>query len=488
MRLGWVTAAAGLLITSTLAASSLEEKHVLKSNGTLVYNTTPGKADTFTRMFSDGQFYGRLRTNNFYFRWNNEDPNHATQLIGAIGASVVYHSAEYADFDFGVGLYASQSFFDDVHDPIARIKPGKDVLSRFEYVNTGNKAMAVLGQGYLRYSGIPSTQITVGRQLVESFYTKSNDTKMIPNTFDAAVASSIAVPDTSFQVGYLAAQKLRDHTQAHSVLMYGDANSSSALMPQWSENDDSAMHRGLTYTALKAAGKPTGAPLIIADIHNRSVHDLKLDAAFFVVPELLSSAMMEANYRLALGNMTLTPGVRYIRQFDQGAGNVGGASYTGDATGYRDPDSLDAQMVAARLVARIGLYKYNLAMTYVLDEADLIAPWRGFPTSGYTRSMGIYNWRANTKSYRIEVQRNAAAAGLYTDLFVQASVLYTDGDDEKTGYHNQDELYYYIGFIQNLPKLPALQWRLRAGYAQFLKAEDNDFNFLDTRFEINYLF
>lgn len=478
-----------LAVSSLHSALAEPMKAALKTNGAVLYNATPGEADTFAMMFAEGRFYGRLRTNNFYFRWNNEDPDHSTQLLNAVGASMVYRSGVYAGFDFGAGLYASQAFFDDVHDPVARLKPGKDVLSRFEYVNTGNKAMAVLGQGYLRYGGIPQTQVTVGRQLIESFYTKSNDTKMIPNTFDALVVSNTSLPATALQVGYLAAQKLRDHTQAHAVLMYGDANSSSAVNPQWSENDDSAMHRGLTYTALKAAGKPTDAPLVIADIHNRSVEGLGIDAAFYAVPELLSSAMLEANYRFDLGrDVTVTPGMRYIRQFDLGAGGVGGASYTGDATGYRDPDSLDAQMVAARLVAKSGLYKFNLAMTYVLDEADLVAPWRGFPTSGYTRSMGVYNWRANTKSYRFEVQRNAAAKGVYTDLFVQASILYIDGDDEKTGYHNQDELYYYIGFVHNLSQLPALQWRLRAGYAQFLKAEDNDFNFLDTRFEINYLF
>ncbi|HHH73036.1 MAG TPA: hypothetical protein ENL04_04350 [Sulfuricurvum sp.] len=478
-----------LLAINTLSAASPPAKFAIKTNGILVLNDTPSRADSFSEIFENGVFYGRLRTNNFYFRWNNEDPNHATHLISALGASVIYRSAIYSDFEFGTALYASQAFFDDVNDPVDRLKSGKDALSRFEYVNTGNKAMAVLGQGYLCFHGIPSTQVIVGRQLVESFYTKSNDTKMIPNTFDGAVVSSTALPSTTLQIGYLSQQKLRDHTQAHAVLMYGDANSSSAINPQWSENDDSAMHRGLTYSALKAAGKPTDAPLVIADMHHRSVKNFKLDAAFFTVPKLLSSVMAEANYAFKLnGGVSLTPGVRYIRQFDQGAGSVGGASYTDDATGYHDPDSLDAQMVAARLVLRSELYKFNLAMTYVLDEADLIAPWRGFPTSGYTRSMGIYNWRANTKSYRFEVQRNANAQGLYTDLFIQASVLYTNADERKTGFHNLDELYYYIGFVQNLPQIPPLQWRLRAGYAQFLNNDDSKYNYLDMRFEANYLF
>ncbi|MEJ2468431.1 MAG: hypothetical protein P8Y51_05065, partial [Campylobacterales bacterium] len=299
--------------------------------------------------------------------------------------------------------------------------------------------------------------------------------------------------DTGIRLAYLAEQKLRDHTQAHSVLMYGDANSSSAQNPQWSENDDSAMHKGLTYTNLKAHGKPTDAPLIVGDLHNSSVKNLKLDASFYAVPELLSEVMAEANYKIALGGFSLTPGVRYIKQFDNGAGKVGGASYSGKAaanyTGsdanrdaYKDPDSLDSQMIAARLVGAFGKYKINLGYTQVFDEADLVTPWRGFPTAGYTRSMARYNWMANTKSYRIELQRAANKTGIYSDLFIQASILHTDADESK-GYY--DENYYYVGFVHNLPALVDLQWRLRLGYTD---TEKDDADSLDGRFEINYLF
>ncbi|HHH72616.1 MAG TPA: hypothetical protein ENL04_02170, partial [Sulfuricurvum sp.] len=148
-----------LLAINTLSAASPPAKFAIKTNGILVLNDTPSRADSFSEIFENGVFYGRLRTNNFYFRWNNEDPNHATHLISALGASVIYRSAIYSDFEFGTALYASQAFFDDVNDPVDRLKSGKDALSRFEYVNTGNKAMAVLGQGYLCFHGIPSTQV-----------------------------------------------------------------------------------------------------------------------------------------------------------------------------------------------------------------------------------------------------------------------------------------------------------------------------------------
>jgi len=477
------------VLSSYSMAQSPKPIQGLRTNYQLIYNDVPSNAESFKEMFTEGKFYARLRSNTFYFRWDNEDKDHSINLITGLGASLIYKSAIFKDLDFTIGLYGSQAFFDDKKDPIAHLKPGKDLLSRFDYANTGRKSMGVVGQAYLRYAGLEKTKITLGRQLVETFYTKSNDSKMIPNTFDGLVVTTKILPKTTIKLSYLDKQKLRDHTETHSVLMYGDSNSTTSQKPQWNENDDAGMHRGLTYTALKAMGKPTDAPLIVADLHNRSVKNLKIDASFYTVPELISQAMAELNYTFIVGdNFTITPGLRYIRQFDNGAGEVGGASLTGNTTGYKDPNSLDAQMIAARLVAKVDDYKFNLGYSYILDEADLVTPWRAFPTAGYTRSMITYNWRANTKSYRFEVQKNANSKGIYEDLFIQASILYKDADDEKTGPFAKDKMFYYVGFVQNIPSIPSLQWRLRLGYSQFLDSEESDFNFLDGRFELNYLF
>ena len=40
--------------------------------------------------------------------------------------------------------------------------------------------------------------------------------------------------------------------------------------------------------------------------------------------------MFELNYKFDLGNgYKLSPGIRYIQQFDDGAGEIGGAALTG---------------------------------------------------------------------------------------------------------------------------------------------------------------
>ena len=479
---------ATLMFCSSVQLMAQEDspKSALLGNYQVVYNVKPAKADSFADMFKGGNFFGRLRSNTFFLNWEKESasPVKYNQVSSGLGGSLVYQSASYNDFDFRAGLYYSHGFFSVKDHKISNLKSGStEVLSRFDYSNTGTQDMAVLGQTYIEYTGLQESSIKIGRQLVESFYTASNDTKMIPNTFDAVVFETKLLPKTGVKIGYLAQQKLRGHTDAHSVLMYGDSNSSSSTNPSWDENDDSAMHKGLTYTALKAAGKPTDAPLIIVDLHNSSIDNLKIDAAYYKVPELLSEAMIEGNYKIAIDKeLSVTPGVRYIHQFDDGAGAVGGAAYDATTTGYKNPDSLESNMVAARLVTKYQNYSLNLGYSQVFDEADLITPWRGFPTAGYTRSMARYNWIANTKSYRAELTVNNNKSGVYKDVLMQFSVLHTDADEKKGQY---DENYYYAGFVQNLPMMPELQWRFRVGYQD---TEKDNADGEDIRFELNYLF
>lgn len=477
---------ASLLASSTLVADA-KPIATMKSNSQIKYLESPKASDSVSGMFKDGMFYGRLRSNTFYYWWEEESSSKDIHLISALGGSAIFKSSKYNGFDFGAGLYYSYGMFDKENIPLGNLKAGKDIISRFNVQNTDSTNMAVLGQAYLRYKPSNKSEVVLGRQIVESFYTKSNDTKMIPNTFDALVISSKEIASTYVKLGYLAKQKLRDHTQNHSVLMYGDANSTSLSKPNWSQNDDSAMHQGLTYSALKAAGKPTDSALIIGDIKNKSIKNLSLDTSFYVVPELLSQVMIEANYKIKIGDISVAPGIRYIKQADNGAGSVGGASLKADgATGYTDPTSLDAQMIAARVVTKFDKYKINLGYTNILDEADLVTPWRGFPTAGYTRSMARYNWSANTKSYRIELVRNTSSIGLYNDVYIQASVMFEDKDADKNSGADKDSFYYYIGFVQNVEFLDNAQWRYRFGYQDFV--ETSQVNNIDTRFELNYFF
>jgi len=470
------------IFSSLSYAQDTAKTNALKANGQLLYNKQK-IAQTLNELFGKGDLYGRLRSNTFYFAYKAEDSSHDTQLISGLGASFIFRSAIYKGFDINLGLYASQAFFNDNSDPIASIKPGKDTLSRYDYVNTGSKSMGLIGEANIGYI-YSKSKLTLGRQLVETFYTKSNDTKMIPNSFDGIVLNVQDIKATTLKLAYLQKQKLRDHTTSHSVLMYDDRD--TANFSNWNGNDDGAMHRGLTYSALKSYDKPTDAPLIIFDGQNHSIKNLQANFSSYLVPELLSQIMGEIEYKIDLKDFSITPAVRYIQQFDNGAGKVGGASlYQIGLSGYKNPNSLDSGMIAAKIATRVEDYKLTLAYTGILDKADLVTPWRGFPTAGYTRSMGMYNWRANVKSYRVELVKGANKSAVYTTPFIQTSILYMDGDKTKV---QTDSIFYYAGIVQNIPTMQALQYRLRLGWRDFIGDSSAVSDYLDSRFELNYLF
>jgi len=467
---------------STLLFAQEEPRSSLKSNGEIIYNLPQKKVNNFLEMFSEGHVYGRLRNNNFLFSKNKKD----TPIAG-FGATLIYKSADYLGFDFNAGLYTSYSFFDT--DDFATVNgvKGKDTFSRYNYDTKGESYMALLGQLNLGYR-LSKTKLIAGRQLLETFYTRSNDTKIIPNTFDGLVLQSEDVADSQIVLAYLLKQKLRDHTTSHSILMYGDEGGVNTPN-KWTENDDSAMHKGLTYANLTAQGKPTDAPLIVLDIQNRSIENLKINFSSYLVPELISQIMGELNYKIAFNGFSITPAIRYIQQFDNGAGSVGGASYKGNVNdtnplGYTNPTSLNSQMIAAKVVTTIDDYIINLAYTNILDQADLITPWRGFPTSGYTRSMGIYNWQANTKSYRLQVSKGGLTPGDYRDGISFLSVLYLDEDENKG---RTDSMYYFGAYVKNLQSHPEFQYRIRLGYRDYTKDALRN-NYFDSRIEFNYLF
>ena len=167
-----IVAVAFSLVAQSAISDELEIKQAIKANGQLVYNKTQKQVDSFSEMFQEGEFYGRLRNNNFYFAYDNPiDGTTTNQVISGLGVSAVYKSATFKGFDVNIGLYGSQAYFDENKiDEISHLKPGKDLVSRYDYANTGSKSLAVIGQANINYK-LSKTDFTFGRQLVETFYT-----------------------------------------------------------------------------------------------------------------------------------------------------------------------------------------------------------------------------------------------------------------------------------------------------------------------------
>ena len=471
-----------IALFSIANAQTNSPKQALKSNYEVLYQN-PQVADNIASMLQKGEVYGRIRSHTFRLEWERENTSQKDYVLSALGGSLIYQSAIFKNIDFRVGSYFTYADTTLSKGEISYLKAANSAFSRYDYTNKDKQYMAVLGQAYIRYSGVYETEIKLGRQLLETFYTKSNDISMIPNTYDALIIQNKSIPKTALSFSYVTQQKPRGQSEQSAPLVYGDGAYNTGVYPEWSANNDNAMHKGLTYTALRNASKPTDAPLMIAEVKNSSLENTKLSTSIYNVPELLSVAMVEGSYTFKMNDdFSLYPALRYIEQFDDGAGMVGGAAIDGLPNGYKDPNSLDTKMLMGKIGGKYKKLDFHLAYSEVFGEADFVAPWRGFLTSGYTFSLTRVNWMAEQKSYQLGLTLNQNKQALYKDLFVLFYATHTNANESKGHF---DEEYYYLGFIQNLPSLPELQWRIRIGY---LDTEKKDADTLDTRFELNYLF
>ncbi|MCF6200831.1 MAG: OprD family porin, partial [Hydrogenimonas sp.] len=199
----------------------------------------------------------------------------------------------------------------------------------------------------------------------------------------------------------------------------------------------------------------------------------------------------ERKERVDIKNLYITPGVRDIRQFDDGAGAIGGANIRENISGYKDPNSLDSALYAFRVDVGNGIYRVRLGYSYIADKGDIVAPWRGFPTGGFTRAMGQYNWYANSKSYMLRFDYDFKKSGVADGLKCMLRYVVEDFDDTKPGVQADADVVNF-DVIKRFERLKGLELRFRAalsyGEAQSAPLVKADPTYSDVRVEMNYLF
>jgi len=508
---------AALLAAAPITAGTLPDgKRSLKANRTYIYHLQPGEADTLAEIFTKGAWYGRLRLNSFRYDWAEEIPNRTKDnwSVG-LGGSITLKTAYFHGFGATIDAYTSQNPWHMDHDEIKFLKSGKDTLSRHDVYDKDRYCMNVIAQLYAEYR-LGRTSLRYGRQKFETLLTKSNDTKMIPNTFEGLTLTSRDLAKHSIKLAWFTKQKLRDHTTFHDPLTFGDRSfagltGEEKLIAAWGNNDDSAMHRGLSYDNYRKSGRDTNHDLQLAEVWSMAVPNLKAMLNYTAVPGVVSSATVEAHYSFNVGSWKIVPGGRYLRQFDNGGGDVGGAALlgllsphysptSGQKGGYTDPDSLDSWLVAARLdIEPDAPWKIRLGYSHVGDGADIVAPWRGFPTGGFTRVMGQYNWFANTDTWMVRGDFDFGKAGIVEGLTAIFRYGFEDFDESKKVYHTVKERWISLtpsdrkalelGAIWEISKLRGLEARMRLGFVEADERVDGcDPSYSEYRFEMNYLF
>lgn len=474
-----------LVITPVIYAQENTLKRELKGNATLKELIVPTEVETLGEMFFEGIFYGRLRFNSFVFDWDQEvEGKRKDHYTMGAGGSILYKSAYLHGFGVTAGLYTTQNPWHMSDEDVIYYKVGKGVLSRYDVATEGKYGLTSLAQAYLEYRN-ENTYVRLGRQIFESHMTKSNDIKMIPNTFEGITLHSKVIPKHTIKAALLTKQKLRDHTNFHHVFAYDDG---PGEYDRWRQNDDTAMHRGITLSKLEAAGIED--KILLLEFDNGKKEDVSWLVNYTAVPELFSSVTLDGSYNYVINDYNVVSAFRYMHQFDHGAGEIGGANLQTNTIAYSDLDSVEADLYGLRVDVSKDNWRIRTGVSKVSDNADIISPWRAFPTGGFGYTLLQYNWYANTTSYLLQGEYDFKDY----DLYVLMRYAIQDFDDKKPGVQADSHVLQF-DFTKRFRSIPNLYAKLRMvrvkGDTHTIAMDGThklDPSYKDIRFELNYLF
>ena len=460
-------------------------KRVLKSDSTLKELVIPLEVESFNKMLTEGIFYGRLRLNSFVFDWDTEVENKRKDHYSiGVGGSLVYKSAYFKNFGFTFAGYTSQNPWHMDDEYAKYYKVGKGVLSRYDVATKGKYGITSFAQAYLEYKN-KMLSVKIGRQIFESQMTKSNDIKMIPNTFEGLSLESKMISNYHFKAAYFTRQKLRDHTKFHHVFAYDDGEGEYA---KWRENDDTAMHKGITLSKLEALGIKD--KILLFELNSDKTEDMIYMINYTLVPKLFSSLTTDITYLYPSNEYELSASIRYMHQFDLGAGSIGGSNLKNNTIAYKNPDSVASDLYGVRIDIKKDNWSIRTGVSKVADKADIISPWRAFPTNGFGHSLLQYNWYSNTTSYLLQLDHDFDKYDLHT----QIRYAIQDFDDDKPGVQADSNVLQF-DFIKQFESIPNFYAKLRMVR---VKGDENIIaldgtkklnpSHKDIRFELNYLF
>lgn len=481
----------------------------------LVSSSSLFGADDLAGMFKEGKLDGRLRAQYFYTDWIKNDwgtkPDKDSKGL-AVGGSLIYKTGQLKGLSGGVGFYTTSSLEDAFVDERqgntsgnAKNTTGSDLFARGPGAATNyGDGYGVLAQAYLQYN-FAHSEAKLGRFLMTNPFITPNDTKMIPIAVEGASATIKEIANTTIFLDY--ADKIKERGMTYFGNMADTGDTPDAIKNYYRTHYTATIDAKNTATPAKYAltgtstsggstanyGYASGgdAPgVYMFGIKNKSLASLELQAWGMHWADIIDQAILEANYAIEAGPAVLSFGGRYMQQFDRGAGDIitpmsGSSVYsklgvtnTAPAGSYAldinkkgdNNDKVDTHLLALRTALLYGPAKFMLAYSATDKGGDIIAPWRGFPTDGYTRSMTQTDWGANTKAYKGQLDYDLGI--LTKGLSTIVSYAYYDRDPSKVPYQGTTDRYYGNGDTHqwnvdlkyDVPSIKGLELKARGMY------------------------
>ncbi len=404
-------------------------------------------ADDLAGAFKDGKASGQIRA--FYinraYDFQGGATNDFTRDGLALGGKLAYETAPLYGISVGAAFYTTNKLDDE------SATASKNDKTLFD----GNDdSFSMLGQAYIQ-GKFGNTVVKVGRQQLDTPLAGSDDARMIPNLFEAAVVINSDIKDATLIGAHVTKVAYGSFANA-----YGGGE--LALISGYGNRTDykNGYFQNMGKAALGDTAQNSG--VTAAAVIYKGVPGLTLQVWDYYAHEILNAVYAQADYSwkcLLNPAATMTGSVQYIKESDMhDTLNLSSASYYG-----------------VQLAMKAG--NFNAAAAYSATGTDsgssfngsVLSPWGGMPA--FTQGMVTrHQFFADTTAYKLSAGYNLKSA-LGQDITASAyyASFSVDSDNGYTKKVTTNEPGFDI--IYNNAGIKNLQLRLRGNFPQDFRKE-----------------
>ena len=419
------------------------------------------RVDTLADAISNGTFSGQFRS--FYIdrTFSGTLENNRNSL--AVGGHFGYTSGNWNGLSLGVRLYSTNLVNIHGSDPRSAAKYDPSLFGgEFD-------SYTYVGELFANYT-VGNTNFKIGRQKLDTPLAGSDDARMLPNLFEAAVVTNSDIKDTTL---------IAAHITKESVGTFGNVypTTSPSLLSL-------AIQSGYGYgyklgtngkfadmgEIALGAGNDTAGVTALAAIY-KGIDGVTLQAWDYYAHDILNALYLQADigWNCMMNDaVKLNASLQYIHQTDVGDALAG---------------KVDSNYWGAKLGATYGNLSGYVAYSQTADSngvenGGIITPWGGMPA--FTQGMVTrHQFFSDTDSYKVAAtynfsDYNVKATAYFASFDVGQSATYAAGLDTKER-----------GFDIIYQASKDLQYRLRGNFPNhFGPTYDWD----EYRFIVNYNF
>lgn len=214
----------------------------------------------------------------------------------ALGGKLAYETAPLYGISAGAAFYTSQDLGTKNKDD-NKVDGGT--------FDDNRKSYSLLGQAYV-VGSFGKTTVKVGRQQIDTPLAGSDDIRMVPNLFEAALVINSDLPSTTLIGGYVARTAGLD-SQANStaivdVLTGGTTSSNVSNRTTFKSMSRAAL--GSAVDTDLGHGQVGDKGVYVLALVNNSIKDLTLQAWEYYAVDVVNAVYLQADYKLGLGTGT----------------------------------------------------------------------------------------------------------------------------------------------------------------------------------------